>query len=715
MALALTALALLLSQQAPVTLTQGTGRAALPNIVGLGQAEQGEGGPFRWSTGPVAIGLQPLGYPLFVKLHVQGVRPEGEPQARMWVSSGGKNLGLFDLPRSPTEVEVKLPATELFSINPRLDITTTLFQPPGDNRTLGTVFYQVEQRSGPGPALPSLWPSIWLLLSDLLLFQAVYSVWRRTNYALTLAVMWGIIIGLLNLFARPALVFFSLYTVVPPLTALLVLPWVRSLLFRRTSQAHADAGIASPEPAITERPWPLALAVTAISLAVTAWHLLAPTVAEGSAPTDNLAWGVSFYGALPVPLQILGIGAILAAILWAALSPMGKAEQKAQMAQAGSQFALSTSLTAFAGLLVFSLFPVAHSEGDTAEFDRKIPIGAIWRERELLDFYLKARLWALLRPWLPRPSQVYVLTASLAGALYTWGALLLGKTLGRTGADKWIIAGALMATGNLLLFFGYIESYALVNVLGLFVIWACWQYTRGAVLFGTVGALATLAPLFHGSALWWGPMVVTAWLLRARSLPARTRWKTAFAEGREGVAVGAAMMLVVFSVMALEGYDYERFQAGLGELGGIDGRTLLPLFTAVSPYERYVYFSWSHLGAVVQEQLLTAPMALPTIIVLLLGAWRGIKRLAGVMPSLIVLGVGAAGTFYYTTAWNPDLGPRSDWDLLALSSPALSLVAVYLLLHLHGRPRRLSLAAYLSVSAVHTAAWVVLHIAGRGY
>ena len=43
------------------------------------------------------------------------------------------------------------------------------------------------------------------------------------------------------------------------------------------------------------------------------------------------------------------------------------------------------------------------------------------------------------------------------------------------------------------------------------------------------------------------------------------------------------------------------------------------------------------------------------------------------------------------------LGPRNDWDLLALSALPLTLLAAYLLLHLpDSRPRRMALAAYLS-------------------
>ncbi|HYP19669.1 MAG TPA: hypothetical protein VEY08_06300, partial [Chloroflexia bacterium] len=57
--------------------------------------------------------------------------------------------------------------------------------------------------------------------------------------------------------------------------------------------------------------------------------------------------------------------------------------------------------------------------------------------------------------------------------------------------------------------------------------------------------------------------------------------------------------------------------------------------------------------------------------------------------------------------------PRDDWDLLSLPAIPLSLVAIYLLLRLpHGKARRLALTAYLSVSAVHAAAWVLVHVLG---
>jgi hypothetical protein len=664
--------------------------------------------------------LQPLGYPTYVRLFVQGVRPPGEPDAQMSISAGGRDLGLFDVPRTPGEIEVRLPLSEIAAINPRLHITTTLFHPPGDRRTLGVVFYRLEQRSGPGPGLPSLWPAAALLTSGLLVYCALFLVWRRAFYGLVGAAIWGVLIGVLNAVARPWLVFYSLYFLVPPLLFVLVFPWLRSLIRGDYRQSR---GVPQAEPPLAERPWPIAITVMALAALVMAWHLIAPLLPSGDTPTDNLTWGVAFYGAMPLPLQVLGVAAFAASLLWAWFAPLGREDKHPIPDAEGESHNIRSVLRdprlwllAGAGLVVFSLFPVQYSEGDSDEFDRKIPIGAIWRERELLDFYLKSKLWLLLRGWLPKPSQVYALVASLSGAVYVAGAWLLGRTIGRTRAEAWVVVLGLVLMGNVLLYFGYVESYNLVQIASLFVVWACWQYTRGRVPFGTVGALATLAPLFHGSALWWGPMVVAALLLRARQSPPGTRWRTALSDALQGVGVGLAIVLLMGSIMLIDGYDYERLQTGLSEMGGLDGRTMLPLFEAQSPYERYTFFSLPHLGAVIQEQLLTAPMALLTILAAVSLAWRGTKRLASTAAPFAVLTVGAAGVFFYAISWNPDLGPRDDWDLLSLPAIPLTLVAVCLLARLlHGKPRRLALAAYLSVSGVHAAAWVLVHLLGLRY
>ena len=146
------------------------------------------------------------------------------------------------------------------------------------------------------------------------------------------------------------------------------------------------------------------------------------------------------------------------------------------------------------------------------------------------------RLWWLLRPVLALPSQVYQVVAVAAGGVYMWVAALVARVMARDRTDAFVLVGGLCAVGNILLFFRYVESYAPVTALSLLVIWACWRYSEGRASFGTVGVLATLAPLFHGSALWWGPMVAAAWLVRSFQRPPERRWTASLADLR-GLAV----------------------------------------------------------------------------------------------------------------------------------------------------------------------------------
>ena len=724
-AVALVAIPVLLGQQAPVTVTQDLGSAAdVINASGLNAgAEQSPEGPFRWGGSRVTLDLQALGAPLDATLHVSGARPGAAPAALLGAAAGGQSLGVQALPDHSTDVTYHLPLAALAAINPRLTLTATLFQPAGDRRKLGVVFFRLTTRSGPSPAWPAPWPGGLLLLSGALAYAFLRAAGRRPRWALWGVLAWGVLLGGLNAVARPWLVFYCQYWAAAPAIALLLVPWGRASAVRRRAPPLPEP---LPAPSLTAQPWPLAGAVTVAALGVLAWHLIAPLIPAGRTPTDNWTYGVAFYGLLPWPLQALGVVLVIAALLIANRGLRsaddaggdagGRVSQVTPRAQGAASlpFAVRRPYGLIAlGLALFSLLPVRFAEGDSVEFDKKILAGDVWRERELLDFYLKAKLWPLLRGIWALPSQLYAAVATLAGGVYLGGAWLLGGALGRNGRERWVIIAALCALGNILLFFGYVESYSLVAVGGLFVLWACWQYTQGRVGFGTVGALATVTPMFHGSAIWWGPMALAAWLVRTVRHPAADRRRLALAEGWEGVSVGLALLGCLAFVMLADGYDLDRLRAGLASLGGGDGLTMMHPFTANQGAEHYALFSWANLGAVVQEQLLTAPLALLTIGLMLALAGPGVRRLARAVPAYGVLAVGAAGMLFYSLTWNPDIGPRNDWDLLSQPAPALTLLAIYGLLHLPaGRARRLALTAYLSVSAVHAAAWVAWHALG---
>ncbi len=134
-ALLLIAIPLIAGQQVTTSIVQDLGTTPdVSSFAGLEATESGQNGPFRWGDPAVGIEFQPLGYPLYAVITVQGVRTAGLPEAQIGATSDDKELGGYIVPRYPITIEYKLPATTLFSINPQITITSTTFQPPGDRQ-----------------------------------------------------------------------------------------------------------------------------------------------------------------------------------------------------------------------------------------------------------------------------------------------------------------------------------------------------------------------------------------------------------------------------------------------------------------------------------------------------------------------------------------------------------------------------------------------------
>ena len=256
----------------------------------------------------------------------------------MGADSYGKSLGVQEVPRSPTLLEYRLPAASIFSVNPAIALTSTVFQAPGDQRALGLVYYSIDERSGGFPSLPSSWPAVWLILSVILGYLSVRAfVWswnclrapvsrRRVDAAALVAIALGGMIGILNATERPWLVFYSMYFVVPPLVLLLVAPWLRTLRCHSELREVATSG-ARPLPGIvvsSNRARLVAGMTAVLALGLMAWHVAAPAEPPGDDPTHNVSWGVSFYSVLPWTVQLLGLVLVLGAIGWAWFAPVSE-------------------------------------------------------------------------------------------------------------------------------------------------------------------------------------------------------------------------------------------------------------------------------------------------------------------------------------------------------------------------------------------------------
>ncbi|MDH7487796.1 MAG: hypothetical protein QHJ81_16175 [Anaerolineae bacterium] len=318
-----------------------------------------------------------------------------------------------------------------------------------------------------------------------------------------------------------------------------------------------------------------------------------------------------------------------------------------------------------------------------------------------LDIFLHARFWALghrLFGWADAMPAYWVLS-TVAGVVFIFVLCHLADALGGDGTEKLLTFGLVASLGTMQLFFGYIESYTIICVGILAYLWLALRCLRGETnLLWPAGVLA-LTHGFHPSTLVLQPSLwLLGWML----------WRQGKVKGMEAVLKvllpSLAVGLGVLALMEAGGHGLEAF-LGQDFPGGGDHRWLVPLLRTTTRWEHYTMFSWAHLLDVVNEQLLTAPVVLPT---LLLVAALARRRLDGGDPALRFLLLAAGSYLFLTLVWNPDYGGRRDWDLFAPASLPLTVLAAYVLPR--ALPERVARRAaawmLIAVQVMHSAAWV---------
>jgi hypothetical protein len=462
----------------------------------------------------------------------------------------------------------------------------------------------------------------------------------------------------------------------------------------------------------------IALSMILMAMFLMAWHILSP---PEPAPYDlayNVSWGVSFYSKLPVAYQIFGVVLFLVGIAWASLAPIARSGSGTFSNPDNWPRTVWHWLplaAALLGVILFIVFPAAYSEGDSSLFNRLSPQRLIL-EPEPLDYYLKVKLFNLLSPILTLRTDAFQIMAVVAGFFYILLSFLLSSQLGRTRSEVLVMFGGLLSIANVLIFFRYIETYALVTAASLLLIWACIRFADGKIRLTTVAAIAMITALLHGLGYFWLPMIAAAWLLHTQRSPDLHRWRNALKEAFSATLVALGIFVTFVIIIVLDGYTLAQFQGKIGDLVSKGNGMFIPLFPYLGMAEPYAFFSWSHLGSIVQEHLLTAPLAFFTISVVLITSWRNASKFVRHDNAAIILIVGSMSLFLYSLFWNPDLGSRNDWDLLALPAIPFTLLALYLLLQLpDGKPKRLAITAYLVLTIVHTLGWLLLHFQHIGY
>ncbi len=715
------------------------GEAASEPLLKNFHAPEATGGrAYRWTRAEASVRLPEVGLPApwELVLYLSGQPDRTIP---LFLAVDGDEVGRLDIAsRSGVYSLVLSGKSSPFAHSVELELRTSAFSPPNDPRELGVAVERVELRAvGHGPRGIALGPSL-LFLGLSLLSYAGFA--RLSGSRLGGLVAGGMVLGFACVGVQrywPTQQFrpFPWAAVIGSvsLAGLVYGPAVRRDL-AAMSRTMAAGRLALPRARTiaTSRGWLWAMAAGACL--VLGLHLAAPWLPVEQGPYENLSWGVRFYGRLPVGWRWGGVLAAAAVCLGS--GPLARALLGLSFRTRHYRVRSALVAAALAALLAIACFWLLRTRcfyGDWEEIVEDIALGALWRERSPVDFLLRAGLgralaaqwpaWLRVAPPLSRclvqPVAATDAFPALRGALgvlscivggvFVAGASGLGAALFPQRLERSFFVLLLVAQGTALLFAGYIEMYTMVTAaLAVFLLSGVLALQRRIGYVWSVWAFA-LAVVTHLQAVYLAPaLLYVVWNAVAEGRRARIRAVLG------AVLAGLLLLALVSGIFLLLGYDPGRLTWASRGLGGVDGVFLKHLLRpAPEAHEPYPILSWEHLRAVLNQQLLAAPLSLFALVATVAAFGRRWRALLA-DRILVFLLLATVPALLFTWVYNPDLGARQDWDLLAPPFVLLTATAAYLIL---GRVRpagaRLSGAiVWLSVSLLHTLSWLWLNHLG---
>jgi tetratricopeptide (TPR) repeat protein len=278
----------------------------------------------------------------------------------------------------------------------------------------------------------------------------------------------------------------------------------------------------------------------------------------------------------------------------------------------------------------------------------------------LLDFYLHATLFQhVLRPLFGAgPAPAYAVIGALCGIAFVFAALAFCRTVDSV-QDRAVACALVLSGGYMVLFFGYVESYALFFALAAWFLAAATRSLACRTPVTLPVLLFVLACLAHQTAIFLLPALLFLLVMDFRTHKDLKRAVKSLWPGLAAVPFFLALFWAL-------GFDFREYADMLRERSArVSARLFLPLFPdkTLAPFSGVALFSGAHLLDFLNVMLLGAPVALVLL------PWTCRKQ-AGGRDSVLV---------FLLTAWlcmlagffllKPVLGMFRDWDLF--SAPAL--------------------------------------------
>jgi len=495
-----------------------------------------------------------------------------------------------------------------------------------------------------------------------------------------------------------------------------------------------------------DHPRLLVAALHLIALGLLGLHLYVRTLPPTPTPiptpesAETAWWGLWPVTYLPLWAVLAGLVVVVAPILLYWLRELRHPQLPATQ-QSSTPPWLQPALWMLSALLLaaFFLFPIVHTRwGDAFILTKGIafPDPALRLTRSWqapLDVALHSQVWL----WLHEPLRwkdampVYRLLSPVAGALYLLVVLMLSRH--PLLAPTWLPYGLLTTLGLMQLFFGYVENYSFAAVGVLAYLWLGLSVILGRWPLWLAATVLAITHATHPSTIVLAPSLLYLGWLAVR--------KNRTDNAARNKLIGAVVLQIALPMMLVGGATVAFMEAsghGVAALlstdrpGGGDARWFVPFFETTTRWEHYTMASWPHLRDWLNNQLLVAPIVLPSLVVVgvawikrekairRLSDWRleiGDSTAARSLPvtqspianrqSLRFLSIAAAFYLLFTFVWNPDYGGQRDWDLFSLASlPTTVLLALLLSNVLRGRALWGGVAPLIILQAWHTIAWI---------
>lgn len=381
---------------------------------------------------------------------------------------------------------------------------------------------------------------------------------------------------------------------------------------------------------------------------------------------SRLTWGFGFWSVFPVPWSYLAIGIAVILLVPAVNSRLARIADRVvgTVADLIVRMPVLISGPTFS-VLLFGLFYIFRSRalvyGDGYLILRAYTSAdsSLFSNIEVMKplsapFYklLYKLITAIHR--LPAADVIAVISA-VGGVVGFWALYRLSSLLSETRRGKWFLLFGALASGAIMLFFGYVENYTWATALALWSLALSVGYAKGSKRLWPALLLAVVATGFHVTSVVFILVAVLAWMFRT-GIPGRLNRRQVFRWSMLTAVAGSVITAVLVQVTPVTDY--------------------LVLVWPIAD-NHYWMLSPAHIIDMVNIAVLVAPIAVVAILFTLGRTPSSEPRSTEVyvLASAALLALVAA--FWI----NPELGAPRDWDLLSLFGFPASLWGAHRLLN----------------------------------